>query len=235
MDGEGLWLWRHDPTTSEELSEWQALSAALVSVSLSSGKDSWSWLGAGPKGYSVAAVKRLISSSRDFSDRYVMEWCRWVPKKCNIFAWRADLNRIPTCDALGSRGVAVIDDLCSLCGDGLETVSHIFSACRISLGVWEKVSLWCRIPRFFIFSFRDLIELHNVGVYNKAVRVALHGIVVTTCWMLWKARNNARFNGYRSSAEEIFSEVRVVSFFWYKHRAKKGVFEWGDWCKFVSM
>ncbi|KAF5773617.1 putative RNA-directed DNA polymerase [Helianthus annuus] len=235
LDGEGLWLWRHDPETSQELSEWQVLSAALGSVSLASGEDRWSWLGNGSKNFSVAAVKYLISSSRDYSSRYVMDWCKWVPKKCNIFAWRADLNRIPTCDALGRRGMLVINDMCSLCGEDLETVSHIFSACPFSLSVWEKVSLWCRIPRFFVFSFRDLIEIHNVGDNRKAVREALQGIVLTTCWLLWKARNNVRFNGIRSSVEDIFCEVRIVSFFWYKYRAKKGDFEWGDWCKFVSM
>ncbi|MFS7932698.1 putative reverse transcriptase zinc-binding domain-containing protein [Helianthus anomalus] len=138
LDGEGLWLWRYDPETSEELSEWQVLSAALGSVSLDTGEDRWSWLGNGSKDFSVAAVKHLISSSRDYSSRYVMEWCKWVPKKCNIFAWRADMNRIPTCDVLGRRGMSVIDDLCSFCGEELETVSHIFSACPISMGVWEK-------------------------------------------------------------------------------------------------
>ncbi|KAM0069148.1 putative reverse transcriptase zinc-binding domain-containing protein [Helianthus debilis subsp. tardiflorus] len=164
-----------------------------------------------------------------------MNWCKWVPKKCNIFAWRAEMNRIPTVDALCSRGMTIIDDMCCLCEEDLESVSHIFSACPISVGVWEKVSFWCRIPRFFIFSFRDLLELHSVGGRKKAECEALHGIVLTTCWVIWKARNKLRFNGIRSSIEEIFSEVRVISFFWYKHRAKKGKFEWVNWCKFVNM
>ncbi|XP_021995837.1 uncharacterized protein LOC110893020 [Helianthus annuus] len=145
------------------------------------------------------------------------------------------MNRIPTVDALCSRGMTIIDDICCLCEEDLESVSHIFSACPISVGVWEKVSFWCRIPRFFIFSFRDLVELHSVGDREKADREALHGVVLTTCWVLWKARNKLRFNGIRSSVEEIFSEVRVVSFFWFKHRAKKGKFEWEDLCKFVNM
>ncbi|KAJ0589790.1 putative RNA-directed DNA polymerase [Helianthus annuus] len=235
LQDEGLWLWRHEPESTEELSEWQTLVAALASVSLSPGVDKWLWLGNGSKVFSVGAVKQLISSSRDFSSRYVMKWCKWVPKKCNIFAWRAEMNRIPTVDALNIRGVTILDDMCCCCEEDVESVSHLFSACPFSLGVWEKVSLWCRIPRFLIFSFRDLLELYSVGDRDKASREALHGVVISTCWVLWKARNKRRFNGIRSSVEEIFSEVRVVSYFWFKHRAKKGVFEWGDWCKFVNL
>ncbi|MFS7942030.1 hypothetical protein Hanom_Chr06g00483271 [Helianthus anomalus] len=82
---------------------------------------------------------------------------------------------------------------------------------------------------------RDLLELYNDGVRDSAAREALYGIVITTCWVLWKNRNKLRFDGNRSSVEEIFSEIRVVSYFWFKHRAKKGNFEWGDWCKFVNL
>ncbi|KAM0001061.1 putative reverse transcriptase zinc-binding domain-containing protein [Helianthus debilis subsp. tardiflorus] len=141
-----------------------------------------------------------------------MEWCNWVPKKCNIFAWRAELNRIPTVEALEKRGMVLIDDGCNFCNENLDSVSHIFTACPLALGVWEKISFWCRIPKFFVFSFRDLVEIHKVGDRSLAERKALHGIVISTCWVLWKARNNLRFNGISSNVDEVFSEVMIVSF-----------------------
>ncbi|KAJ0754284.1 putative RNA-directed DNA polymerase [Helianthus annuus] len=235
LEGNGLWLWRHDPSSAEELAEWLSLESAITSVNLSSGTDKWTWQGSGSNGFSVAAVKRHIGSLRDFSNRYVMDWCSWVPKKCNIFAWRAELDRIATVEALQTRGITVIDDVCNFCNEGLDSVMHIFSACPFALGVWEKISFWCRIPRFSIFSFRDLLEVHKVGNKRQSERDAIHGIVITASWVLWKARNKWRFEGIRSSIEEVFSEIRVVSFFWFKHRAKKGSFDWGDWCKFVNM
>ncbi|KAJ0780408.1 putative RNA-directed DNA polymerase [Helianthus annuus] len=224
LDEDGLWLWRHEPDSPEETADWQSLRAAVASVCLSSGPDKWVWLGSGASGFSVAAVKSLLVSSRDFSNRFVMEWCNWVPKKCNIFAWRAELNRIPTVEALEKRGMVVIDDGCNFCNENLDSVSHIFTACRLALGVWEKISFWCKIPKFFVFSFRDLVEIHKVGDRSLAERKALHGIVISTCWVLWKARNNLRFNGISSSVDEVFSEVMIVSFFWFKYRAKKRQF-----------
>ncbi|KAI3792985.1 hypothetical protein L1987_35597 [Smallanthus sonchifolius] len=235
LDGEGLWLWRHDPDSEVEEAEWQSLWVALGSVSLSDTPDRWSWLGYGSEGFSVAAVKKHLDSKKDYSNRFVMDWCKWVPQKCNIFAWRADMNRIPTVEALAKRGVVVIDDMCSFCNAGFDSVNHLFTACPLALGLWEKISYWCRIPNFFIFSFRDLLEIHNLGVRRASERKVLHGIVLSACWVLWKARNSLRFNGKRCSVDEIFSEVRVVSFFWFKHRAKKGKLDWGDWCKFVNM
>ncbi|KAJ0482989.1 putative reverse transcriptase zinc-binding domain-containing protein [Helianthus annuus] len=229
IEGNGLWLWKHDPEGADELAEWQELAAVLASVSLSVGSDKWKWMGCGSQEFSVAAVKQFLISRRDFSSRYVMEWCKWVPKKCNIFAWRADLDRIPTAEALEKRGVTVIDDTCNFCNDGLDSVSHIFTACPVALGVLEKISLWCRIRNLFIFSFRDILEIHNLGDKRKAEREAVQGIMLTACWLLWKARNNLRFNGVKCSVEELFSEIRIVSFFWYKHRAKKGSFNWVDW------
>ncbi|XP_021996147.1 uncharacterized protein LOC110893345 [Helianthus annuus] len=145
------------------------------------------------------------------------------------------MNRIPTVEALEKRGMVLIDDRCKFCNEGLDSVAHIFTVCPLALGLWEKISFWCRIPKFFIFSFRDLVEIHKFGARRSVERKAIHGIVLSACWVLWKARNNLRFNDKRSSIEEVFSEVMVVSFFWFKHRVKKGSFDWGDWCKFVNM
>ncbi|KAJ0937659.1 putative reverse transcriptase zinc-binding domain-containing protein [Helianthus annuus] len=235
LQGDGLWLWKHDPDSPVESAEWISLSAAVASVTLTSVPDKWEWLGNGARGFSVAAVKSLIVSSRDFSNRFVFDWCKWVSKKCNIFAWRAELNRLPTVEALEKRGMVVINDGCNFCNESLDSVTHIFTACPLAMGVWERVGFWCNIPKFFVFSFRDLIEIHKVGNRSSAERKALHGIVITTCWILWKARNELRFNGVRRSVEDVFSEILIVSFFWFKFRAKSGNFDWGDWCKFVNM
>ncbi|XP_022001404.1 uncharacterized protein LOC110898836 [Helianthus annuus] len=233
--GEGLWLWRHVPNSEVEVAEWRDLVLALSSVTLSDSLDRWRWVGSGSEGFSVAAVKKFIEAKSDYNNRFVMDWCKWVLLKCNILAWRAEMDRIPTVEALVARGVVVDGEECSFCGSGPDSVLHIFTACPVALGVWEKISFWCRIMNFFVFSFRDLLAVHSFGDRGPLERKALQGIVISACWCLWKARNCLRFNGKRSSVDDIFSEVRTVSFFWFKHREKKGLLDWGDWCKFVNM
>ncbi|XP_022004285.1 uncharacterized protein LOC110901819 [Helianthus annuus] len=145
---------------------------------------------------------------------------------------------IPSVEALARRGVLVEDDGCSFCNEGIDSVSHIFTACPLALGLWEKISFWCCVRNFFVFSFKDLLELHSIGDRRKLEKEVLYGIIITACWILWKARNNLRFNGTNCNVEDIFSEVRATSFLWCKHRrfnGTKGKLAWADWCKFVNM
>ncbi|XP_022003941.1 uncharacterized protein LOC110901418 [Helianthus annuus] len=78
-----------------------------------------------------------------------------------IFMWRAELDRLPTKLALRRRSINVEDMGCSLCGEGVETVDHLFTACSVSCGVWSVVSNWCKVPQIFAFTFNDLLELRS--------------------------------------------------------------------------
>ncbi|XP_022030946.1 uncharacterized protein LOC110931882 [Helianthus annuus] len=148
--GEGHWLWRHDPDSNDEVAEWRDLVSALSSVCLSDSHDHWRWLDSDSEGFSVAAVKKLIDSMRDYSNRFVMDWCKWVPSKCNILAWRAEVDRIPTVEALAARGVVVAGVDCSFCGADSDSVLHLFTACPLALGLWERISFWCRVLKVFV-------------------------------------------------------------------------------------
>ncbi|XP_076933961.1 uncharacterized protein LOC143600047 [Bidens hawaiensis] len=145
------------------------------------------------------------------------------------------MNRIPTKDALIRRGISVGDGLCSLCGSEEESVTHLFTSCVVATVLWQKVSGWCHIPNIFAFSFRDLVEIHSHSRLGAAKKIVVQGILVTACWCLWKARNNAVFSAGQVKVEDIFSEVKALSFFWFKHRSKFKNIIWNDWCRFVIM
>ncbi|KAJ0578995.1 putative reverse transcriptase zinc-binding domain-containing protein [Helianthus annuus] len=85
--------------------------------------------------------------SVDNSKRYVYNWCKWIPQKCNIFAWRSELNRIPTGMALRNRNIPIVDVSCPFCNSGDETVDHLFTACVVASTVWQAVTVaknsWC--------------------------------------------------------------------------------------------
>ncbi|KAF5756496.1 putative reverse transcriptase zinc-binding domain-containing protein [Helianthus annuus] len=164
-----------------------------------------------------------------------MDWCNWVPLKCNIFVWRAEMDRIATVEALAKRGVLISDDMCFHCRSGPDSVDHLLVGCELALGLWEKISFWCRVQNFFAFSVRDLLEMSNYCNKGATEKAALQGIVVIACWFLWVARNNHRFSGKRCCVDDIFSEVRSTSFLWFKQRSKFGEIVWLDWCKFVFM
>ncbi|KAJ0434609.1 hypothetical protein HanIR_Chr17g0883651 [Helianthus annuus] len=49
----------------------------------------------------------------------------------------------------------------------------------------------------------------------------VQGIVLVTCWGIWKCRNELVFSGKRVHIDQSFGEVQVMAFLWYKNRAKR--------------
>ncbi|KAJ0623822.1 putative reverse transcriptase zinc-binding domain-containing protein [Helianthus annuus] len=218
-----------------EVQELASMSELLSSVVLGNGRDKWKWLGDSSGIFSVKSAKDFLVRGRGGPNGFVFDWCKWVPPKCNIFAWRLELNRLPTYDALLSRGIVHLGSACPLCGCEDESVTHLFISCRFADLIWLKVSRWCRVPPIFAFSGRDLLELHKFSRLGSSERLAFHGIVITTCWCIWLARNKAVFSASRPNVETVFSEIRALGFFWFKNRSRFQSIGWRDWCKFVIM
>ncbi|KAJ0494868.1 hypothetical protein HanIR_Chr12g0602351 [Helianthus annuus] len=54
------------------------------------------------------------------------------------------------------------------------------------------LSAWCNIPN--VFAFGDLMEAHrflNLGTKEKKI---IHGIIMVTCWCIWKGRDALESN-----------------------------------------
>ncbi|KAJ0855327.1 putative RNA-directed DNA polymerase [Helianthus annuus] len=231
----GVWLWRHDPETLEELLELDGLNVAVAPVSLTDRPDEWKWLPEKDGEFSVRSAKRVLDDDNVNCSGFVLEWCKWVPIKCNVFVWRAGLNGIATRDALRRRGIGAGIDLCPLCSTEAESVEHLFTSCVTAVVLWQKVSSWCRIPPIFAFSFKDLMEIHKGRAIDPKRRYIIQGIIMISCWCLWLARNNAVFADKEVIVDNVFSEVRSLGFLWFKYRSKGSSIVWSDWCKFVNM
>ncbi|PWA40262.1 RNA-directed DNA polymerase, eukaryota [Artemisia annua] len=156
----------------------------------------------------------------DFSNLNAFEWCSWIPNKCNIFGWRAEMGRIPTASALRKRNIQIADSLCVLCESAEENVDHLFSGCIFASRLWQHISTWCKVPNIFVFSFKDLLDLHNfVGLSGKKKEI-FYGLMIIVCWCIWRARNSFKFQNKKARMEGIIGEVKVLGFLWAKSRAK---------------
>ncbi|KAF5804968.1 putative reverse transcriptase zinc-binding domain-containing protein [Helianthus annuus] len=90
-----------------------------------------------------------------------MKWCSWVPLKCNILAWRAEMGKIAIALEL-RKGIQVENTTRTLCNFGEEDTDHLFTSYEVALVLWQHISNWCRVLNIFAFTFSDLLELHNV-------------------------------------------------------------------------
>nr|XP_043636129.1 uncharacterized protein LOC122607256 [Erigeron canadensis] len=198
-----LWRWKKLLQSTEEMTEWQELGTLLNGLKLTESIDRWIWQGKNDSQFTVKAVKDFILSSRDYSNRYVLRWSKWIPLKVNIFMWRVGMNRIPTLEALKDRNCVFGDGLCVLCGEYEESVDHLFCGCELANLIWTFISSWCKASPFFVFSIKDLIEIHeNVGLGKKEQKV-VKGIVMVACWCIWKARNERRFSNAQIKVEKV--------------------------------
>ncbi|PWA55808.1 reverse transcriptase domain, Reverse transcriptase zinc-binding domain protein [Artemisia annua] len=143
--------------------------------------------------------------------------------------WRANLDRIPTLVALTRRNILFGDNICSMCGDTEESTDHIFTACIIANGVWDAICTWCNIPKGFLFSFQDIIEMANRVDGSRVRKQVVYGVIVLTCWCIWKARNEKRFNNVEIKVPKIVTDVKSLGYLWYRNRFNGGKVDWKGW------
>lgn len=226
------WKWKRRPTAGNEAQQLQDCILLLDQVRLQSPRDSWRWLGDNKGVFSVAGVKKLCLDATLMRSGFIFKWCKWVPSKCNIFAWRAGMDKLPTKIALKRRSIDVGDSSCSFCGEAEESSSHIFTGCQLASEVWQAISVWCKIPPLFAFETSDLLEASKYAIGSRLKKEVLHGLVIITCWRLWKARNEKLFEGRDIKATEIVTEVKALGFLWFSHRHKCKSVDWNMWCIF---
>ncbi|XP_021975347.1 uncharacterized protein LOC110870477 [Helianthus annuus] len=145
-------------------------------------------------------------------------WNNWCPVKVNFLSWRLYCNRLPTKAALSRRNIHLPSTTCVLFGDYEETTDHLFASCRLVQQVWDEISRWCRNPTPFLFSAKDVLELHLHCRGLAKWKRALYSVVQTCIWCIWQARNEATFDYKRMSVERVVEEVKVLGYLWLKHR-----------------
>ncbi|XP_022004448.1 uncharacterized protein LOC110902012 [Helianthus annuus] len=127
------------------------------------------------------------------------------------------MDRISTKVALTKRNIFTEDIRCVLCEEGEETVDHVFSGCGFSTGVWDIVSKWCGIPNYFTFSLKDVMELHNVQGISTTHKEIVRGVIIASCWRLWKARNEFIFENKVLKVVEIVADIKALTYLWYSN------------------
>ncbi|KAJ0548291.1 putative RNA-directed DNA polymerase [Helianthus annuus] len=229
------WHWKSVLVDNILLADLQQLCSLIGSVRLVDKEDKWRWSPHKEGTYSVKSVKSLCYLDRPVSQNFVMKWSNWVPDKCNIHLWRAEMEKIPTKVALRKRNILQEDPICPLCLVAEETVDHLYSSCFVSSIVWNMVSTWCRIPAIFAFSIKDLLRLHKSLSVSSKKREAVHGIIIISCWCIWRARNRLIFSSNPVRIDRIISEIKALGFLWFSHRSKYKGISWEEWISFVNM
>ncbi|GKB70919.1 RNA-directed DNA polymerase, eukaryota, reverse transcriptase zinc-binding domain protein, partial [Tanacetum coccineum] len=117
------------------------LTAILDSVQFSDSEDSWIW--------SLGSPSFTVKCTRDHIDNCILPddgsetiWNRYLPKKINIFLWRAVRDRLPSRWNLSRRGIELDSLTCPTCDSSVETSIHSLWLCSLAADIWNKVFAW---------------------------------------------------------------------------------------------
>lgn len=118
-------------------------------------------------------------------------WRPFIPPSRSLVTWRIMHNVIATYDNLVKRGFPIVS-CCSLCGGAYETADHLFLRCPYITRYWDWLSVLIGKP-LDVSNFSALLGICSRG-WSSQVRDLVIAAVVNILWLIWKCRNNIRFN-----------------------------------------
>ncbi|GJU09232.1 reverse transcriptase domain, reverse transcriptase zinc-binding domain protein [Tanacetum coccineum] len=100
-------------------------------------KDRWRWSLGEDGEFTVKELARLVEEKILHMDSGGHEtlWNKLVPKKVNIFVWRALKGRLPVRVELDRRGIDLDSVLCPSCNDIVETCAHCLVTCDLAMNI----------------------------------------------------------------------------------------------------
>ncbi|XP_071700204.1 uncharacterized protein [Rutidosis leptorrhynchoides] len=232
-EGGFAWNWRRTPT-GRAAREFEDLILLLSSFIFDRRQvDKWKWSIASD---GIFRVKTLATEL----DMHSLPTCtaqnntlrnNLVPKKIEIFVWRALKKRLPVRLELDKRGIDLHSVRCPLCDDDLESVDHSLIFCKNAFDVWERVFKWWNLGNFLLLSLHEIFEgnanLNNTlsGFGKKIWQASMW----CCAYLIWKNQNNMVFQNKCWNAPLALNEIQVKSFEWVATRSARTKIDWHTW------
>ncbi|XP_057794182.1 uncharacterized protein LOC131010599 [Salvia miltiorrhiza] len=225
----GRWLW--ELKWRRELFEWEkGLLDDLISV-ISDGapragmSDEWKWKATKSAKFTTNSAYHVIAASRGDSHSNQLPhevlakvWDAPTPHKVKVTAWRCLRNRLATCCNLSKRHVflPVKEAWCNSCILREESNDHLFLSCGKSELIWDALQKWIGIStvrpkgvaqHFLMFS--------HLGQGKRSLKI-LKALWMCIVWLIWKKRNESRFDGNVWEAKNLVLEAKGRLWSWIK-------------------
>ncbi|GKB54349.1 reverse transcriptase domain, reverse transcriptase zinc-binding domain protein, partial [Tanacetum coccineum] len=204
-----VWCWEWDwirEIRGRVSKEFEDLLGVLQNVVIHNNcKDNWRWSLGEDGNFAVKDLSRMVEEKILHADSGGQEtiWNNLVPKKVNIFVWRALKGRLPVRDELDRKGIDLDSVLCPSCNNGVETCAHCLTTCGLAMSVWDSIFKWWKVGDVNVYSIDEFFSPKgNVNVPTFLSRV-WQAVIWSTGYFIWKERN-ARVFGNKVTTENFF-------------------------------
>ncbi|GJS12101.1 RNA-directed DNA polymerase, eukaryota, reverse transcriptase zinc-binding domain protein, partial [Tanacetum coccineum] len=204
------------------------LDNLLKNSTLNDSDDAWVWY-SGNSSFTAKDARGKIDDVYLPDDGSETRWNRFVPKKVNVFIWRALHDRLPTRWNLSRRGVEIASITCPICDNGIETSYHTLWVCSLVTSLWIRVFKWLDFNPPVIPNLRGLftwIEELHISSNKKVITEVVCSVVL---WALWNFRNDMIFGDTHPKCSILYDKVVDFSFRWYSSRNNLSSISWSNW------
>nr|GEY96810.1 RNA-directed DNA polymerase, eukaryota, reverse transcriptase zinc-binding domain protein [Tanacetum cinerariifolium] len=144
--------------------------------------DTWKWVLNDSGAFFVKALSDFVEVMciNTGNHNSEMTWNNFVPKKLNIFAWRADHGRLLVRVELDKKGIDLHTILCPNCDEMCETINHSLIFCNEAMEVWDKVFDWWNLHNVNVFSTKELLRYNGDTLISVNYNKLWQSVVWTT-------------------------------------------------------
>jgi len=122
-----------------------------------------------------------------------------------------------------------VSSVCVLCGNVEETTNHLFLHCNVVSVIWRKVLDWLNInfitPHNLFSHFACWSTLSNSRRLFNAFCLIWHAVI----WSIWKERNATIFKNQVKNVDEVFEDIKALSWCWALSRLRISTCLFYEW------
>ncbi|GJS29222.1 reverse transcriptase domain, reverse transcriptase zinc-binding domain protein [Tanacetum coccineum] len=173
VDSEWRWEWEWEwvrEIRGRVCKEFDDLMNLLQNVLIHNDcRDQWRWTLREDGVFTVKDLTKMVEeiSLRIENGGQETLWNKWVPKKVNIFVWRALKGRILVREELDRRGIDLDTTLCPCCDSVAESCVHSLVLCNFAMSVWKKIFNWWKLGNVNAFSIGEIFAANgNVDILS---------------------------------------------------------------------
>ncbi|GJW59893.1 RNA-directed DNA polymerase, eukaryota, reverse transcriptase zinc-binding domain protein [Tanacetum coccineum] len=220
--------WVRNSFSGYNASQLVILQNMISSIILNDSEDTWTW-SLGGNFFTVRSARCQIDGEFLPDQGHSTRWNQIIPKKVNIFVWRASRDRLPSRWNLSRRGIEVNSLNCPICDAGTETSFHTLWACSLASLVWIRVFKWVDLFIPTISSLSDLFIWIDDSTLPGKHKKILEVICSASLWSLWCFRNESVFGNEIPKRSLLFDKIVDFSFRWFSSRCNSHTISWNNW------
>ncbi|GKD78323.1 RNA-directed DNA polymerase, eukaryota, reverse transcriptase zinc-binding domain protein, partial [Tanacetum coccineum] len=219
-NGSWSWDWIRPILSGRSSSDFVHMLDVIGSVEVSQDSDSCFWYLSNDGNFSVSSIRHHIDDILLPSIASSTRWCKFIPRKVNIFMWSLSLDRLPHRFNLSSLGLDIHSIMCPTCNEQVEFLNHVFFSCGTASNVWRLICIWSDSKIPILLSYGDCDTWFIPWHTSKDSKDRSYVIFATTCWVLWRFRNCVTFDSQSMRKCDIFDNIRLFSFSWLNSKGK---------------